>query len=436
MTRVEDNYEMCRVGPNSKTGQLLRRYWHPVAAVGELDQSRTKPIQILDEELVLYHDGRGVYGLLQRHCPHRRADLSLGWVEECGLRCSYHGWKFDENGNCLEQPFDDTINPKSRFREHIRTTAYKVQEQAGLLWAYMGPEPAPLLPNWEPFTWSNGFIQIVISKVPCNWVQAQDNSIDPVHFEWLHDNWTQRLAGINSFNAPRHLEIAFDEFEYGFTYRRRRENAAENNQLWTIGRVCLWPNALFTGDHFEWRVPIDDNSLLSVGWFFEPVPTDCRPYHQDTIPYWYAPVVDSNTGEIITSHIMNQDYAAWVGQGTLSDRQNEHLGKGDRGVTMFRRRLMKEAELVSMGKEPTGVLRDRTNNDCIELPIIGKQLLVEGPTRDEFLETLGRTELLYGSPFPFLAKQPEAITKEYYLAMGIDKIGAGRPRYSTEYSEQ
>ena len=139
----------------------------------------------------------GSYGLLERHCPHRSADLSYGIVEQCGLRCNYHGWMFDETGACREQPFEDTDAPEIRFRDQIRIRAYRVEAKAGLLWAYLGPEPAPLVPNWEPFCWDNGFVQIVFSTVPCNWFQCQENSIDPVHFEWMHDNWGRRLAGHN-----------------------------------------------------------------------------------------------------------------------------------------------------------------------------------------------------------------------------------------------
>src|SRR6202000_2059870 len=107
--------------------------------------------------------------------------------------CNYHGWRFDEQGRCLEQPFDDVAHPDARFRDRVRTTSYPVEAKAGLLWAYLGPQPAPLVPNWEPFTWKNGFVQIVFAEIPCNWFQCQENSIDPVYFEWMHSNWSLRL---------------------------------------------------------------------------------------------------------------------------------------------------------------------------------------------------------------------------------------------------
>jgi 5,5'-dehydrodivanillate O-demethylase len=117
---------------------------------------------------VLYKDLSGNYGLVDRHCPHRRADLSFGFTEQCGLRCSYHGWLFEHTGACLSQPFEEIDDREAQFKDKIRIKAYLVEAMGGLLWAYLGPEPAPLTPNYEPFEWQNGFVQIVFSVIPCN----------------------------------------------------------------------------------------------------------------------------------------------------------------------------------------------------------------------------------------------------------------------------
>jgi 5,5'-dehydrodivanillate O-demethylase len=335
----------------TRMGELLRRYWMPIAGVTELDDTPIKPVRILGEDLVLYKDKRGTYGLLDRHCMHRRADLSYGIVEECGLRCNYHGWHYDERGTCVAQPFEEIAHPEARYKDRITIKAYPVEAKAGLLWAYLGPAPAPLVPTWEPFTWTNGFVQIVFSEVPCNWLQAQENSIDPVHFEWLHGNWSRAMRGVAG-RSPTHLKIAFDELAYGFAYRRFLEGQAEDSELWTVGRTCLWPNCLFTGAHFEWRVPIDDHNMLSVGWFFDRVPNEMEPFEQDRIPSWTSPIKDPATGRWITSHVMNQDFVAWVGQGTIADRTKEHVGESDRGVLMMRRKLLEQADLVARGGEP------------------------------------------------------------------------------------
>src|SRR5262245_27368843 len=277
MLSAHDNERLIRVGRGTPMGELLRRYWMPVGALTEFDKISVKPIRLLGEDLVLYKDLQGTYGLIDRQCAHRRADLSLGYVEGGGLRCNYHGWMFDEAGRCVEQPYEDTAAPEDRFKDDerseckpdraqrsrkVRIKSYPVVAQAGLIWAYLGPQPAPLVPNWEPFTWKNGFRQIVFAEVPCNWFQCQENSIDPVHFEWMHMNWDVRLKGSLGPYSPKHLKVDFEEFQYGFVYRRIREGMKESDPLWTIGRVCLWPNALFTGSHFEWRVPMDDENTL------------------------------------------------------------------------------------------------------------------------------------------------------------------------------
>jgi 5,5'-dehydrodivanillate O-demethylase len=416
MLTAEQNRTLTQVGPGTPMGQLLRRYWMPIAAAGELAEHSIKPLRLLGEDLVLYKDLGGRYGLVDRHCPHRRADLSYGFVEACGLRCNYHGWLFAEDGRCVEQPYDGVAHPSARFHERVRITAYPVEEKAGLVWAYLGPQPAPLVPTYEPFTWTtNGFVQIVFATVPCNWFQCQENSIDPVHFEWMHRNWSLRLRGERGPYAPRHLRVGFDEFEHGFIYRRITEDSGENDALWTVGRVCLWPNALFTGDHFEWRVPIDDESTLSVTWHFSRVPNEREPYVQGPIPYWYGPISDPFTGKLISSHIMNQDFIAWLGQGRIADRTTEHLGASDRGIGLLRKRYFEELERVARGEDPKALIRDPVANECIALPIVRRKALVEGRTLDEM-----RGDPIAGiGGYPFQAGQPAEVRRAFEDAMGM-----------------
>ncbi len=413
------NRLFSQVGPGTPMGALLRRYWHPVAAVAELEDHPTKPIRLLGEDLVLYKDLGGNYGLLDRHCAHRRADLCYGFVEQTGLRCNYHGWLYDHTGRCTGQPYEEMADPASTYKERIRLKAYHVSPRAGLLWAYLGPEPAPLVPNWDPFTWANGFVQIVFSEVPCNWFQCQENSIDPVHFEWMHDNWSVRLKGAPGPYAPAHLKLDFTEFEYGIQYKRIREGADETHPLWTIGRVCLWPNALYTGNHFEWRVPMDDTTTLSVGWFFSRVPRDREPYVQQRIPYWTSPVRDE-TGRWITSHVMNQDFVGWIGQGEVADRTQEHLGRSDRGILLMRRRFLHDIEGLAKGADPKGLIRDEESNRCVMLPNPARQELIEGVTREQLEKTSLATALggAGSRDFVWLAGQPAEVARQYREAMG------------------
>lgn len=414
-----DNRLLTEVGPGTPMGELLRRYWHPVAAISELEDAGVKALRLFGEDLVLYRDRSGRFGLIDRHCPHRRADMSYGYVERHGLRCSYHGWLWDQTGSCIEQPFDEVANPKSNSKSRVKIKAYPVEAKAGLLWVYMGPAPAPLVPTWEPFTWRNGFVQIVYADIACNWLQCQENSCDPVHFEWMHANHEAGTSGRPDRYAPRHVKIAVEDFEWGLNYRRIRADTDEAHPLWTVGRVALHPNCLFTGDHFEWRVPVDDRNTFSVTWAFDKVPKEREPFVQDRIPYWQGPVAEAETGRLITSHVMNQDFVAWMGQGVIADRTREHLAASDRGVVMMRRRFLRDLKAVANGDDPSGLIRDPQRNECIELPIIGKDGFRDGLTTEDLIERFRRIGRRFPPSYIFQAGQPDAVREAYEEAMGL-----------------
>jgi len=420
MITQEMNDLFTRVGPGTPMGDLLRRYWQPIAGESEFDTRATKAVRLLGEDLVLYKDLGGNFGLMDRHCPHRRADLSYGMVEQCGLRCSYHGWQFDHTGKCTDQPYEETANPKGNYKDRVTIKAYPVKALGGLLFAYMGPLPAPELPDYEPFSWPNGFRQIVISELPCNWFQGQENSMDPIHFEWMHANWSQRLRGDTGPYGPKHVTIDFREYEHGFTYNRIRDDTDESNPLWTIGRACVWPNAMFTGDHFEYRVPIDDHNMLSVGWFFMRVPKEAEPYVQNSIPVWHGPIKDEN-GRWITSHVMNQDFVAWIGQGQISDRTQENLGLSDKGIAMMRRQFTRDMEKIARGEDPKAIIRDPAQNKAIPLPTIHRNAIEEGLTAEE-IKAGGAMHL---RRFIFQYGQPDAVLQAQQQAMGIEQDNKG-----------
>jgi len=409
------NEMLTRVGRGTPMGDLLRRYWHPIGGASELADNPIKAVRLMGEDLVLYQDLSGQYGLLGRHCPHRRADLSYGFVEKAGIRCNYHGWLMDEHGGCVEQPFEDTFNPASPLRKKCTSPAYPVREMAGLLWAYMGPDPVPELPVWEPFNWQNGFREVVFADVPCNWFQCQENSIDPVHFEWMHDNWSNRLRGGDG-NAPKHLKLKFEEFEHGFTYKRVREGQSEEDRYWTVGRVALWPNGFYLGRHFEWRVPVDDENTLSVAWFFVRVPKGREPYVQKSIPTWFSPIEGAD-GRWITSHVINQDIVAWVGQGTIADRTKENLRSSDIGITMMRSRFFEELEAIKAGRDPKGVIRDPAKATNIPLPDMARELNTIGIPLAEFQNDPLLKQRL--KEFRHHYGQPAEVRRAFEEAMGI-----------------
>src|SRR5258707_156480 len=151
MLSQQENDLLTEVGRDTPMGELLRRYWQPIAASSELIERPTKAVRILGEDLVLFRDQQGRPGLIGAQCAHRRMSMMLGIPDADGLRCSYHGWLYGRDGKCLEQPYEQAEDPSSTFKERIRMPAYPVQELGGLVFAYLGPEPVPLLPRWELF---------------------------------------------------------------------------------------------------------------------------------------------------------------------------------------------------------------------------------------------------------------------------------------------
>ena len=352
----------------------MRRYWHPVAAAAELDDRPTKAVRLLGEDLVLYKDGSGTLGLIDRYCPHRRVDLSYGIPEARGLRCMYHGWMMDETGQCIEQPFEETVHPDGRFKEKVRIAGYPVREMAGLIFAYLGPEPTPILPRWEQLLWDNAVRDIAIAELPCNWLQCQENSVDPVHVEWLHAylgayRSTDRIGQRGS--SRRHMRIGFDEFEYGIIKRRVLEGKDETDEEWAEGHPILFPNILLVGNDaratFQFRVPVDDENTLHFSIYnYRSAPGTAAP-RQDVVPYRYVPLKDDD-GRFIVDWTFNQDYFAWVSQGTIARREKEMLGQSDVGVILFRKLLQRNIAVVADGGDPMNVFRG-ASTDLLHAPV-------------------------------------------------------------------
>ena len=381
MLTQEQNDRITRVGPGTPMGELMRRYWHPIAATGELVERPTKAVRILGEDLVLYKDKSGTFGLIERFCPHRRVDLSYGIPEEHGLRCMYHGWMMDETGQCIEQPFEETVHPDGRFKEKVKIAGYPVQELGGLIFAYMGPAPVPLLPNYDILAQRQGVLrEAFIAVVPCNWVQCMENSVDPVHLEWLHGVYGahraklegRRDAVAESLAAyDRHREIGFDEFERGIIKRRVYGNTTKESPKWSVGHPLLFPNILQQGGggryFFQYRVPIDDTHTwhveLTSYWF----PDDIEVPAQGSIPYTSIELKNPD-GTWRSDDTLAQDHAAWILQGPIMDRSAERLCESDRGLILYRKMLDEQAAVVEDGAEPLNVIRDPDENVLIHVP--------------------------------------------------------------------
>ena len=224
MLTVEQNEELTSVGPGTRMGELLRRYWYPIAFEQDFDTRPAKSVRLLGEDWTLYKTPSGKYGIIGEHCPHRRASLTYGVVHDDGIRCGYHGWRFAFDGQCLEQPAEDD---NSNFRNRVRAKAGEAQTLGGMVWVYVGPAPAPLLPRFDVYV-LDGIRDVGYTTLPCNWLQIMENSVDPHHVEWLHGYYFEFLGKTSGFDAPKsfqkkHVKVAFDEFEFGIIKRRMLE---------------------------------------------------------------------------------------------------------------------------------------------------------------------------------------------------------------------
>jgi 5,5'-dehydrodivanillate O-demethylase len=320
-----DERLLLQVGRRTPLGGLLRRYWQPIAAVAELADRGRKAVKLLGEDLVVYRDRSGRYGLIDQWCPHARADMSLGSVEEHGFRCQFHGWLFDEAGRCLamgqgepegERVFEDVIK------------AYPVQQMAGLVWAYLGPPPAPPLPGWALL--ERGSAQIAYGEVNCNWLQLLEGALDPAYFEWVE--WERgHAAEAAPWRSP--FDVSFAETDSGFRYERR---IAGDGAL-AHQRDLLWPNALLKGDQIEWFLPMDEGRTLSLAWCANPGAVAA-----ERVPYWLGPVRDPQAQRWITSRRLSEPFLA-------------SLTAADDGLAALRRRLLEEAQAVADGSVPKGL---------------------------------------------------------------------------------
>ena len=366
----EKQERLTRVGPDTPMGGLLRRYWFPVAAAIELATGATLLVRLLSEDLVLVRQPDGSLGLVQQNCSHRNTSLQCGTVDDEGIACPYHGWKFDRQGNCLRMPAEEH-NPKLLARARIR--AYRVEEMGGLIFAYLGPEPAPLLPRYDLFVWDNVLRDIGTALIPCNWLQIMENSVDPTHVEWLHGH---HLAGVREAgmqDAPgwyrrHHVEIGFDVFDKGIVKRRVLQGGSREDEDWQTGHPLIFPVMLRVGTRgqhrFQIRVPVDDTTTKHY-WYscYRPADGVTAPL-QHEVPVYDVPWRDEQ-GNFIVDYVDGGDIMAWVTQGAITDRTTEMLVSSDSGITLLRRLLLEQVDRVEAGQDPMGVIRDAKDNQCI-----------------------------------------------------------------------
>ncbi|MCH7608955.1 MAG: Rieske 2Fe-2S domain-containing protein [Chloroflexi bacterium] len=359
MLTQEENDFLTQVGPGTPGGELLRRYWHPVAVSAELtDEHPTRFVRILGEDLVLFRDKSGRVGLLADHCSHRGASLLYGRVEERGISCAYHGWLYDCEGNILETPPERN----DAIMKSVKQTAYPVQKFIGLYWAYLGPAPAPVIPPYDVWVRKDGTRKITVRPVlDCNWFQPMENSADSPHLEILHQAVTGR-------EAPANTTRGFIDDVESYDYHVEEWGALIKTRVYKNGEVdhhpLIFPNILRVGNRTQIRVPIDDTHMWHVVVAFTPTEDGSIVEDVEDLPFSYDPPYKDppDARYPIARNLMDtvpqQDYMAWETQGPIADRTAEHLSYGDRGVSLLRALLRENIERVQAGLDPIGLVRD------------------------------------------------------------------------------
>ena len=392
MISAEQNELMTRIAPGTPAGALLRNYWQPVALVDELQGNRpVKAVRLLGEDLVLFRN-QDQYGLLERHCPHRGADLAYGRYEDGNLRCVFHGWLFDTSGRCLATPAEPE---GSRMCEHIRQKAYPVSEKSGILFAYLGAGEPPAFPHFDCFVAPAEYTFAFKGYWDCNWLQALEVGIDPAHASWLHKFFededpatsygrqfrsTPADAEIPMSKVLRELdrpEIRVERTQYGMRLHTLRKISDTKTHLRVTN--ILFPQSFVIPMSPEmtisqWHVPVDDYGCYWYSIFTSfgaPVDKDTmRAQRLKTYPAPdYKPVfsrenawgfsADEQRSKTFTGmgfDINIHDQWACESQGRIQDRTKEHLGSTDKGIVLYRRILLDAIRRNQAGEKPPMVL--------------------------------------------------------------------------------
>ncbi|HEX5368726.1 MAG TPA: Rieske 2Fe-2S domain-containing protein [Dehalococcoidia bacterium] len=385
MLSQEDNELLCHVGPGTPMGNLFRQYWIPAVRADELPAPDSPPVRIklLGEELIAFRTTSGAVGLIQNACPHRGASLFFGRNEEDGLRCVYHGWKFDVTGACVDMPSEPA---ESNFRTKVKARAYTTHERNGIIWAYMGPrETPPPLPDLEGNMHEH--YSITILHRSNNWMQGIEGELDTIHAAFLHSSPNRMRTverGTFAYYTAKslHGEFSVRETEHGTSYGMYRP-AEDDTYYWRIGHLlfpffAMPPGASVLGEdaRFLAYVPMDDYHTLEWGvgerspqvqalgsLGREYIPNGTGWYDRFNIEQNLANDFkidreaqkrgDSYTG---IGGIRQQDMAMTETMGPIMNRANEHLGTTDQMIIRTRRRYLAAAKaLRDQGITPPGV---------------------------------------------------------------------------------
>ena len=404
MMTKEESQLLTRVGPGTPAGELLRRYWQPVALSEELpSRAAPLPVKILGEDLVLFRDDKGRAGLLGIQCSHRGTDLSYGRVEDGGLRCLYHGWLYDIQGRCLEQPGEPG---GGEHRDSIRHPAYPCQEIGGAIFTYMGPGKPPLLPNYEFLAAPPDHRLICKIFHECNYLQANEGNIDPVHLSYLHrflEDRDERYRGVRGAEESHYnlvgrdlapsIEVELTDFGVRI-YTARKQPA---DKVYLRVSYFILPNlSAFPGQtggegySVNWHVPVDDTHHWKYMFVFSrQAPLDkavIQRERSELTPDYRLARSEANrymqdresmktkTYSGMGHGFQAHDVFATTSQGPIQDRTEEHLVSSDKAIVAARKLIEKAIRDVQEGREPPQVIRDPSQNRFPHLLVISDMI--------------------------------------------------------------
>ena len=367
----------------------MRMYWQPAALVDELAGERpVRAVKLLGQQFVLFKDAQGRYGLLDRDCPHRGADLAFGRLEHGGLRCSFHGWLFDVDGQCLETPAEPAGSPLCK---NVKQRSYPVVEKGGILWAWLGEGAAPAFPDLDCFTAPDTYTFAFKGLIECNWLQALEVGIDPAHASFLHrffeDEDTSTAYGKQFRGASADSDLPMtkvlreydrpiinvERTEYGLRIIALREIDAERTHVRVTNQ--LFPHAFVIPMSTEmtitqWHVPVDDETcywyaiFTSYGASVDKAKMRAQRLELYELPEYRSRKNKSNdygfdpheqttaTYTGMGNDINVHDQWAVESMGRIQDRTREHLGQSDKAIIQYRRLLREQIETVARGEAP------------------------------------------------------------------------------------
>jgi phthalate 4,5-dioxygenase oxygenase subunit len=386
MLSHEDNERLTRVGPGTPMGTLMRRFWLPILLASELPEADCPPVRVrlLGENLVAFRDSEGQLALVAENCPHRGASLFFGRNEEAGIRCVYHGWKFDTSGACVDMPNEP---PESNFKSKVHVTAYPCVERGEIIWAYLGPrefQAAPPELEWMHVPANHRFV--TKRTQDCNYLQNVEGEVDSSHVSFLHsrprpaEGVVDQRNSLNRYFAVDRSPVFFVKpTDYGIAIGARR-NADPESFYWRITQFLLPTYTMIPplSDtiHFTSATPIDDEHMIgfTVTWHPDrPLNEADRAeaeswtgIHTEVDPVTYRPLRNRDNEYLIDREeqrrghsytgirgIREEDMAVQEGMGVIYDRSREHLGTSDLAVIAMRRQLLQALRDLEAGIEPT-----------------------------------------------------------------------------------